>query len=101
MKALDAAVGFAQKSRDENCVAVMANSFGADILIQAENPLTAAGFYVQQLGFTITGEQPDLVSLEGPRLNFYIERGPELGPVLEVTVATSKKRRRGCVQPVP
>jgi hypothetical protein len=29
----------------------MANTFGTDILIQAENPLMAADFYVKGLGF--------------------------------------------------
>lgn len=65
----------------------MANTFGADILIQSPDPKAAARFYVEQLGFTVTGDTPDLVSLEGPRINMYIERGPALhGPVLEVTV---------------
>ena len=43
----------------------MANSFGADILIQAEDPKSAASFYVQQLGFKITGETPRMISLHG------------------------------------
>jgi hypothetical protein len=64
----------------------MANSFGTDILIQAEDPKNAASFYVKQLGFEITGETPQLVSLHGNDINFFIERGPALGPVLEVTV---------------
>jgi hypothetical protein len=44
----------------------MANSFGTDILIQAPDPKSAALFYVQELGFEITGEA--------------------LGPVFAVTV---------------
>ena len=64
----------------------MANSFGTDILIQAEDPKNAASFYVKQLGFEITDETPQLVSLHGNHINFFIERGPALGPVLEVTV---------------
>ncbi|MGO9968215.1 MAG: VOC family protein [Bryobacteraceae bacterium] len=64
----------------------MANGFGTDILIQAEDPKSAARFYVQQLGFGITGETPDLISLHGAHINLFIERGPTLGPVLEVTV---------------
>jgi hypothetical protein len=64
----------------------MANSFGADILIQAEDPWQAASFYVDQLGFTVTGEDPQMVSLHGNQINLFIERGPALGPVLEVTV---------------
>ena len=43
----------------------MANSFGTDILIQAQDPRNAASFYVEQLGFTITGEKPNMISLHG------------------------------------
>jgi catechol 2,3-dioxygenase-like lactoylglutathione lyase family enzyme len=64
----------------------MGNTFGADILIQAQDPKKAASFYVKQLGFEITGETPNLVSLHGKHINLFIERGPALGPVLEVTV---------------
>ncbi|HEX3876673.1 MAG TPA: VOC family protein [Bryobacteraceae bacterium] len=64
----------------------MANHFGRDILIQSEDPKSAARFYVDQLGFEITAETPNLISLEGDRINMYIERGPALGPVLEVFV---------------
>ena len=42
----------------------MANSFGTDILIQAPDPTAAAAFYVDQLGFQITGETP-MISLHG------------------------------------
>jgi hypothetical protein len=64
----------------------MANSFGTDILIQAPDPISAAAFYVQNLGFEITGETPNMISLHGQNINFFIERGPALGPVFEVTV---------------
>ena len=64
----------------------MANSFGTDILIQAQDPTSAASFYVEQLGFEITGTSPDMISLHGKHINLFIERGPALGPVLEVTV---------------
>jgi hypothetical protein len=64
----------------------MANSFGTDILIQAENLEYAASFYVNHLGFEITGETPQLISLHGKHINLFIERGPSLGPVLEVTI---------------
>ena len=64
----------------------MANTFGTDILIQAPDPEKAALFYVQQLGFEITDENPNMVSLHGDHINLFIERGPALGPVLEVTV---------------
>ena len=43
-------------------------------------------FYVKQLGFEITGEAPNMISLHGEHINLFIERGPALGPVLEVTV---------------
>jgi predicted enzyme related to lactoylglutathione lyase len=80
----------------------MANSFGTDILIQAQDPKNAASFYVEQLGFEITEEVPHMISLHGENINFFIERGPELGPVFEVTVANvdqAKQRlvKNGCV----
>ena len=79
----------------------MANSFGADILIQAEDPKNAASFYVQQLGFKITDETPRMISLEGQHINLIIERGPALGPVFEVTVesveeAKIRLEKNGC-----
>jgi predicted enzyme related to lactoylglutathione lyase len=79
----------------------MANTFGRDILIQAPDPMAAATFYVDQLGFEITGEEPHMVSLRGSHINLFIERGAALGPVLEVTVDSveAAKRRltkRGC-----
>jgi predicted enzyme related to lactoylglutathione lyase len=64
----------------------MANKFGTDILIQAEDPKSAALFYVTQLGFEITDATPNMLSLHGKHINLFIERGPALGPVLEVTV---------------
>jgi hypothetical protein len=66
----------------------MANKFGTDILIQALDPKSAAAFYVKQLGFEITDEAPNMISLHGENINLFIERGPELGPVLEVTVGS-------------
>jgi hypothetical protein len=79
----------------------MANSFGTDILIQAPDPTQAASFYVDQLGFEITGETPEMISLHGKHINLFIERGPALGPVLEVFVgdveeATQKLVKSGC-----
>jgi hypothetical protein len=76
----------------------MANKFGTDILIQAENPNTAALFYVNQLGFEITAETPNMMSLEGRHINLYIERGPALGPVLEVTVGDVGEAKRRLVE---
>lgn len=64
----------------------MANSFGRDILLQAPDPKKAASFYVDHLGFEITGEETEMISLHGRNINLFIERGPALGPVLEVTV---------------
>jgi catechol 2,3-dioxygenase-like lactoylglutathione lyase family enzyme len=79
----------------------MANTFGTDILIQAEDPMKAASFYVKELGFEITDQKPNLVSLHGGHINFFIERGPALGPVLEVTVKSVKEtkarlKKKGC-----
>ena len=79
----------------------MANTFGTDILIQAPDPKLAASFYVRQLGFEITDEQPNMISLHGEHINLFIERGPALGPVLEVTVsnveeAKARLTKHGC-----
>jgi catechol 2,3-dioxygenase-like lactoylglutathione lyase family enzyme len=75
----------------------VANSFGKDILIQSPNPQQAAAFYVEQLGFTITGDTPEMVSLEGDRISLFIERGPSLGPVLEVFVDNVEEARQRLV----
>ena len=53
----------------------MANTFGTDVLIQAEDPMKAADFYVKELGFEITDKKPNMVSLHGKNINFFIERG--------------------------
>jgi hypothetical protein len=80
----------------------MANSFGTDILIQSPDPKSAARFYVEQLGFVITDETADMISIHGPNINMFIERGPSLGPVFEVTVddleeAKARLVRNGCM----
>lgn len=65
----------------------MANTFSADILIQSPDPAAAAEFYVNELGFTVTDHNPEIVALQGKSLSLFIERGPSLGGgVLEVTV---------------
>jgi predicted enzyme related to lactoylglutathione lyase len=71
----------------------MANKFGTDILIQSQDPENAAAFYVNQLGFKITDETPNMISLHGDHINLFIERGPALGPVLEVTVDNVDKAK--------
>ena len=76
----------------------MANSFSTDILIQAEDPKKAASFYVEQLGFEITDEVPHMVSLHGEHINLFIERGPTLGPVFEVTVVNLEEAKRRLVK---
>ena len=76
----------------------MANSFSTDILIQAQDPKNAASFYVEQLGFEITGEVPHMISLHGEHINLFIERGPALGPVFEVTVTKVEEAKRRLVK---
>jgi predicted enzyme related to lactoylglutathione lyase len=71
----------------------MANRFGKDILIQAPDPAKAAAFYVEQLGFAITDPNPKMMALHGNNINLFIEPGPALGPVLEVTVAEVDEAR--------
>ena len=72
----------------------MANTFDADILIQAEDPKSAAAWYVEQLGFEITGDSAEMMSLHGSKINLFIERGPKLGPILEVHVGEVDEARR-------
>ena len=79
----------------------MANRFGTDILIQAPDPKAAAKFYVEQLGFAIDDNNPEMIGLHGENINLFIEPGPALGPVLEVTVddveaATRRLVKHGC-----
>lgn len=76
----------------------MSNTFGADILIQSPEPAAAAAFYVNQLGFTITGENEQMISIQGPKISLFIERGLALGPVLEVTVANVDEARQRLVR---
>jgi len=71
----------------------MPNRFDADILIQAEDPKQAALWYVEQLRFESTGDSPEMMSLHGPKINLFIERGPKLGPVLEVHVGNVEEAR--------
>jgi predicted enzyme related to lactoylglutathione lyase len=72
----------------------MANTFGTDILIQAQDPKNAASFYVEQLGFEITDEAPHMISLHGEHINLFIERGPAQGPVLEITVVNVEEAKQ-------
>jgi hypothetical protein len=76
----------------------VANTFGTDILIQAPNPSEAASFYVSQLGFKITDDNPKMIGLHGKNINLFIEPGPTLGPVLEVTVPNVEQAKRRLVQ---
>jgi catechol 2,3-dioxygenase-like lactoylglutathione lyase family enzyme len=76
----------------------MANNFGADILIQAPDPRKAALFYVEHLGFEITDDNPKMVGLHGKHINLFIEPGPTLGPVLEVTVDSVEKAKARLVK---
>jgi predicted enzyme related to lactoylglutathione lyase len=75
----------------------VANSFGTDILIQSPDPKAAAAFYVEQLGFTITQEKP-MLGLHGEHINLFIEQGPPLGPVFEVTVPDVEEAKRRLVK---
>ena len=76
----------------------MANSFGPDILIQSQDPKNAVRFYVDHLGFEVTEEKPNMVSLCGEHINLFIEQGPALGPVFEVTVASVEDARQRLVK---
>ena len=71
----------------------MANKFGRDILIQSPDPAAAAGFYIGQLGFEIDDPNPEMIALKGNHINLYIERGPVIGGVLEVTVESVEEAK--------
>ena len=43
--------------------------------------------------FAITGEEPNMISLHGERINLFIESGHALGPVFEVTVANVEEAK--------
>ena len=63
--------------------------------------MKAVDFYVKELGFKITDKKSNMVSLHGENINLFIERGPALGPVLEVTVKSVKEakarlKKKGC-----
>ncbi len=75
----------------------MPNTFGADILIQATDPKKAARFYVDHLGFEITDDNPNMIGLHGRHINLFIEPGPALGPVLEVTVKDVEEAKKNLV----
>jgi predicted enzyme related to lactoylglutathione lyase len=62
------------------------------------DPKSAAAFYVEQLGFEVTGEEPQMISLHGRRINLFIERGPALGPVFEVTVDSVEAAKQRLVK---
>ena len=69
----------------------MANNFGADILLQggrAEKPR----LLLPSWDFEITDSHPDIISLRGPHLNLFIERGAQLGLILEIFVDRCRSR---------
>ena len=53
-------------------------------------PKEDGAFLHQHLGFEITDEKPNLISLHGELINLFIERWAARGPVLEVTVDSVK-----------
>ena len=53
--------------------------------------MEAARFYVENLGFNNHLRNPKMIGLHGPNINLFIEPGPALGPVLEVTVNDVKR----------
>ena len=64
----------------------MANRFGADILIQATDPKKAALFMSTISDSKLPTTTRKMIGLHGKHINLFIETGPFLGPVLEVTV---------------
>lgn len=71
---------------------------GTDVLIQAEAPKGSVAWHGEQLGFEITDEAPEMISLHGPKINLFIERRPALGPVFEVFVGDVKAAKARLVK---
>ncbi len=65
----------------------MGRTFGRELILQVDDLQAAAAFYREQLGFAVEAESAELLCLAGDEVNLYLERGPALGPVLEVFVA--------------
>jgi hypothetical protein len=66
-------LGFTFPGRVWDWERIMSNTFGRDILIQAEDPMEAASFYVKELGFEITSETSNMISIRGTNINLFIE----------------------------
>ena len=76
----------------------MPNKFGTDIIIRTADPKEAAAFYVKNLGFEVTDETTGMISIRGPNINLFIEKGPAHGPVLEVLVKDVKSTKQRLLQ---
>jgi hypothetical protein len=72
----------------------MSNTFGADILIQAKDPMKAAGFYVKELGFKITDKAPNMVSLHGKNINLLLNEVRRLDLYWKLRSRTFRKPKR-------
>jgi len=55
--------------------------------------MEAADFYVKELGFEITDKKSNMISLHGKNINFFIERGPALGPFLKLPSEALRKQK--------
>jgi beta-lactam-binding protein with PASTA domain len=49
-------------------------------------------------GSRVTDDQPGMIGLHGKHINLFIEPGPALGPVLEVTVANVEEAKARLVK---
>jgi hypothetical protein len=67
----------------------MANKFGSDMLIQAEDPEKPPPSTCN-ISDSISLPTP-MIGLHGNHINLFIERSPALGPVLEVTVENARE----------
>jgi hypothetical protein len=73
----------------------MANSFGTDILIQADDPLKAANFYVKELGFEITDKKSNMISLHGKNMIFPLSEARFSDPSLKLPSKALRKPKQG------
>jgi hypothetical protein len=74
----------------------MSNTLGTDILIQADAPMEAAGFYVQEIGFEITDKTSNQVSLHGRSISCLLNEALSLDPSWKLPSNVFRKPKPDC-----
>jgi catechol 2,3-dioxygenase-like lactoylglutathione lyase family enzyme len=68
-----------------------------DILIQTEDPETAAAFYERLLGLTVFMREPTMIGLESGAFRLFLDKAEPYGPVLEFKVVDFEAAKQGLV----